>query len=148
MTETIEAALEVRIEASPERVWKAVTEKTTDWWPEGFYMGKDPKGMIIEARPGGRMFEDGGEGQGLLWGTVIQVRANELLQFAGVLTPEFGGPAHLITTWKFSADGDATRLRVTDVAFGCVSEKTKASLEKGWKVLLHDSLKPHVERSG
>ena len=53
-----------------------------------------------------------------------------------------------VTTWKFSADGDATRLRVTDVAFGCVSEKTKASLEKGWKVLLHDSLKPHVERSG
>ncbi len=57
-TSTIEQVeLEIEIAASPEKVWKALMEDTTFWWPKNFYTGPKAKGFHIEPRLGGRAYE-------------------------------------------------------------------------------------------
>jgi hypothetical protein len=55
--------LEIEIAASPRRVWKPLTEETPFWWPRDFYTKPKAKGFHIEAKLGGKMYEDcGGDG--------------------------------------------------------------------------------------
>jgi uncharacterized protein YndB with AHSA1/START domain len=142
---SLEVVLEVRIEAPPQRVWRALVAETAKWWPAGFFARPEAKAMVFEARLGGRQYEDWGDGQGLLWAEVVGIKENELLLTAGELFPEYGGPARLLTTYTLKADGEGTILRLRDCAFGAVGEKLAKSLEAGWKTLIADSLKPYVE---
>jgi len=142
---SVEVVQEVRIEASPARVWRALVAETGKWWPAGFYARAEAKAMVFEARLGGRQYEDWGDGQGLLWAEVVGIKENELLLTAGELFPEYGGPARLLTTYTLRADGDGTILRLRDCAFGAVGEKLAKSLDSGWKTLIAGALKPYVE---
>jgi len=63
--EVHEIVQEVRLEATPARVWKALVEETSSWWHRDFYTGRNPRAFHIEARLGGAMWEDWGDGQGL-----------------------------------------------------------------------------------
>lgn len=142
---SIRVVSEVRIEATPERVWRALTEETNGWWPKGFFARPESTRMVFEPRVGGRQYEDCGKDEGVLWGTVYGIKAPQVLQLAGDLFPEFGGPARLLTTYTLKAEGAATVLRLVDCAYGVIGEQLKGSLESGWKTLLQDSLKPYVE---
>lgn len=144
-TTSVRAVSQVRIEAPPARVWRALVEETSKWWPAGFFSRPEAKAMRFEAHVGGRQWEDWGDGQGLLWATVVGVRVNESLLTAGELFPEYGGPARLLTSYSLKADGDGTVLRIVDCAFGDCGPKLAGSLESGWKTLIADSLKPWVE---
>ena len=137
--------LEVAIAASPARVWKALVEEAGRWWPKDFYSGPDPKGFFIEARPGGRMYEDWGDGAGRLWATVIGVEPGKMLELAGVLTPEFGGPATTLFRFALKASGKGTVLQVSDTVFGRRSDALATNLKDGWKQLFEGALKPFVE---
>lgn len=142
---SIRVVSEVRIEAPPERVWRALTEETNAWWPKGFFARPESTRMVFEPRVGGRQYEDCANGEGVLWGVVYGIKAPHSLQLAGDLFPEFGGPARLLTTYTLKADGVGTALRLVDCAFGVIGEKLQESLESGWKTILQDSLKPYVE---
>ncbi len=137
--------LEVRIAATPERVWRALVEEASSWWHRDFYTGANPQGFHIEPRLGGRMWEDWGDGQGLVWGTVIGVRHREFLQVSGLLDASFGGPAGLIHTWRLAADGDATTLRFEETTYGATSMATLRSLDVGWKFMMERCLKGWIE---
>jgi uncharacterized protein YndB with AHSA1/START domain len=127
-------------------VWQALVQKTKEWWPADFYTGADPRGFHIEPKPGGRMFEDWDGGGGRVWATVTTVRAGELLELSGELSPEFGGPARALHRFELSDDADGgTRVRFTDCVYGVVSDATAASLETGWRQLLEGCLKPFAE---
>lgn len=141
----IEHTLEIEIAAPPARVWKALTDQIGSWWHPGFVTRKDAIAFILEPRVGGRMYEDWGDGQGLLWYTVISIARNEHLQLMGDLDARYGGPARLHTAFRLRAEGKGTVLRLEEQAFGTVGEKTKRSLEEGWKILLAGCLKVFVE---
>ncbi len=132
----IEVSVEVKIEAPREEVWSALTEGIGRWWPRDFYVGKSPKTFVLEARPGGRLYEDWGDGAGVLWGQVVTYDPPATLDVAGQLFPAFGGPATTLVRWALTADGGATRVTLTDSVFGRVNEKTATSLEEGWRLLL------------
>lgn len=136
---------EIRIGATPERVWEVLTEEASGWWPASFYVGAEPRGFTVEAKVGGRVYEDWGGGQGVLWATVLVVRRGELLQWAGDLAPEFGGPARSVTSFRLEADGEGTRLKFRDSAYGSLSASTLEALEEGWRFLLEECLKPYAE---
>jgi uncharacterized protein YndB with AHSA1/START domain len=139
----IEHTLEIEIAAPPARVWHALTRQASSWWHPGFLR----KGavFVIEPFPGGRAYEDWGNGQGLLWYTVAEVAEGECLQLYGDLGTKHGGPSRLHTTFRLRAEGKGTVLRLEECAFGKVDEKVKASLSDGWKLLVGQWFKTFVE---
>jgi uncharacterized protein YndB with AHSA1/START domain len=141
------AEVEVTVGAPRERVWRALVEEPGQWWPRDFYVGREPRGFIIEARPGGRVYEDWGNDAGALWYTVLVVQPPEVLELAGYLTPAFGGPATTTARVSLRAEGTSTVVKVEEAVFGRVDEHTVPRLREGWRSLLGGGLKAHVERS-
>lgn len=143
-----EIRCEVRIEASPERVWEALVGDVTPWWHEAYYtnaLGPKQGGYHIEPRLGGHMYEDWGDGQGLIWGTVIGLETKRFLQILGDSSAEWGGPSRNCMTLKLEADGDATIFKFHSSHLGRVSAATTKSLDEGWEFLFDQCLKRYVE---
>lgn len=143
--QAFDTQMEIQIAAPPEKVWKSLTEQTSSWWPKDFYVGGTPRGFIMEPRVGGRVYEDWGDDQGVLWATILVFRRGEQLQWAGDLSPEFGGPARSITSFTLEATGEGTRVKFRDSPYGHISESASKSLAEGWGFLLKDCLKPFAE---
>lgn len=142
-------AMEVRIEAPPDAVWGALTEEIGAWWPAEFYTGGDAasREFVLEPHPGGRMYEDWGDGAGLLWATVYTVDPGKLLQVSGLGFPEWGGPSLWLGTWRLEADGDATLLRFQESAIGKTDAHYIGEKQKGWSYLFAGVLRAHVEEA-
>jgi uncharacterized protein YndB with AHSA1/START domain len=85
--------LEISIRAPVERVWKALVKETGKWWLRDFYTSGEAKTFVIEPVLGGKMFEDWGDGAGVIWATVTAVKAPTMLELAGVSSPAWGGPS-------------------------------------------------------
>jgi uncharacterized protein YndB with AHSA1/START domain len=144
----VQVEVEVSIEAPRERVWRALVEETGQWWPKDFYVGASPKGFVLEARPGGRVYEDWGGEAGALWYTVLVVEPPAALEMAGHLTPAFGGPATTTVRLSLKAEGARTVVQVADALFGRVDENTVPRLKEGWRALVGGGLKAYVEKAG
>jgi len=141
---------EISIEATPERVWTALVDQISDWWPSSFN-SPSAKRFILEPFVGGRLYEDWGDGQGLLWGNVISLRKPALLQICGELMPDAActpdsGPATIYTTYRLEGDGAPTVVKLQDTVYGRVGDGVATSLQDGWKHILHECLKPFVEK--
>lgn len=138
--------LETTISASPETVWRALTEGIDAWWPSEFFTGGEEgkRSYHLEAEPGGRMYEEWENG-GLLWAQVVTVRPNELLQVTGHAFPEWGGPSVMFATWKLEPDGEGCTLRFDEHVLGKTPDGYAADKLKGWTFLFDSALKAHVE---
>ena len=143
--DVVTTVLAVTIEAPPRRVWDAIVSETSAWGPRDFYNHAEPRAFVIEPVVGGRMYEDWGNGDGMQWATVIGLKKGERLQLSGELSADFGGPARSTQTFVLAPDGDGTRVELTDVLFGRVSDGTAGCLEQGWRSLLEGALKPWIE---
>jgi uncharacterized protein YndB with AHSA1/START domain len=140
--------IEVEILARREKVWKALVEKTTKWWPKDFYAGKEAKSFSIEARLGGLMYEDWGEGAGLVWYTVIGLDPPRSIDLAGQLTPAFGGPATTMLRIALDeADEKRTILKLTDALVGRFGDGSEQNKRDSWMRLFGEGLKPFVEKA-
>ena len=139
--------VEVRIEASAEKVWEALTSDIGKWWPRIFCCGAgsgEPT-FKIEARPGGRMFEDWGNDEGLLWGTVVRVQRPNHLDLTGMTGPDWGGPNAMYAGFTLVEEGAETVVTFSEASFGRIAPDHAAEKEKGWKFLLEGALKAHLE---
>jgi len=126
-------------------VWKAFTGDIHSWWPKDFYVTESPQRIVFEVKPGGRLYEDSGKGNGLVWYHVIALDAPNSITMSGFIAPPFGGPATSLLNVSFSARGkSATAMEVTDSTFGCLGD-TSATAE-GWRLLFKDGFKSWVER--
>lgn len=141
----VNVRLEVTIEAAPAAVWAALTESIGDWWPDTFMVAGRKARYVLEPKVGGRMFEDAGEGQGLMWGQVITFLPPERLQIAGDVFPGFGGPGRAYSTYELSAEGDGTKLSFHMAQLCPESESTAASMTVGFEYLLAGCLKAKLE---
>ena len=145
--------LEIPIDAPRAEVWRALVDDIGLWWRKDFFYG-EPRAFLLEARPGGRLFEDWGDGRGMLWYTVVVVDAPSRLQMAGHLLPGSCGDSYGSTLLQLSLDevrgrdGAArTVLRLSDSVFGVLAPDIARSLDSGWKALFGEGLKAHVERA-
>jgi len=145
----VDLQLEVTIRAAPAAVWQALTNDIGKWWPGTFFCGAGSASrpsFHLEARPGGRMWEDHGNGEGLLWATVVNVVTNKTLDMNGAVGPAWGGPCSWFGGFALEADGPDTKLRFAESGFGRISDATMSEKEKGWKFLLA-TLGAHLEGS-
>jgi len=140
----VHVELEIRIGARPERVWQALVEEIGRWWHKDFYAGPDPKGFILEPRLGGRMYEDWGNGAGAVWYFVTEIDPPRSLGLSGHMPAAFGGPATSLLRLVLRPEGDGTVLQLADSELRKVTEKARAALEEGWRMLFGE-LKAYVE---
>lgn len=145
--EVNEISVETTIAASPEVVWTALTNDIGRWWPEEFFAGgkKGARSYHLEAKPGGRMYEEWEGGGGLQWGQVSTVDPAKKLQVTGHSFPEWGGPAVFFGTWTLTPEGDGCKLRFTECLLGHSSADNRAGKVKGWTFLFDGALKAHLE---
>ena len=137
--------LEIVIKAPVARVWKALVAETGAWWRRDFYTDAAAKNFIIEPVLGGKMYEDWGNGEGLIWATVVGVKAPTMLELAGVSAPAWGGPNTHYHSFRLEARGNTTVLRFTDALHGRADEALATSLREGWLLLFNEALRTHCE---
>ncbi len=142
---TITIKLEIPIEANINLVWKCLIEDVGIWWRKDFYTSAKTQNFIIEPFVGGRMYEDYGDDNGLLWANVMVLDAPNNLELKGHLSPSFGGPAMTFKKLALEESEGGTMLTLTDTTFGKVSENSKDQLTAGWKMLYEDTFKKYVE---
>jgi uncharacterized protein YndB with AHSA1/START domain len=137
--------LAVSIAAPREKVWRALIEDTSRWWSKDFYVRDTAKGMVFEARVGGRLFEDWGEGAGVLWGTVFAFDPGRSFDLITHSSAAWGGPRTSMLHVELEDRDEGTLLKMSDSVQGRVDDASAASLHAGWTMLFGDGLKPFVE---
>jgi DNA-binding transcriptional ArsR family regulator len=139
--------LEIGIDAPAAKVWRALCDDTTLWWRKDFYAAPGTKRMLLEAKLGGRLYEDAGDGAGLVWYTVTGLVPRRSLDLVGHLSAAFGGPAvsmlHLELDEHGHGDKRKTTLRLSDAILGPPADPKEK--RDGWLALFSDGLKRHVE---
>ncbi len=138
----INIEMDIRIKASPERVFDAITSEIDKWWAYRVCKGGAP--MTLDATPGGLFVESDGKGNGLVWGRVLQIDRPNIIRIeepmGNMPLPRSG--AHI---YKLTADGDHTIVKLTCQQMGQLSDNDKACLESGWKELIETHLRKWIE---
>lgn len=143
-TRTLQIELEFRIQANKEAVWDALINDIGIWWRKDFCATGG--NIVLEPRLGGKMYEDAGDGSGLVWYTVEALTPKKSLLMSGVLGHEWGGPARTLLSLKLEEDGDNTKLKIVDSYIGHVNEKAAGSFSEGWTAIFGEAFKPYVEK--
>jgi DNA-binding transcriptional ArsR family regulator/uncharacterized protein YndB with AHSA1/START domain len=135
---------EVTIEASPERVFDALTNELPAWWGAPYLVSQAAKALVLEPKIGGRFYEDWGDGQGAQWAMVTSIKRNERLELTGPIG--MGGVVQGVVCFELEAKGNATVVKLSHRAIGEVTEQSQAGYASGWQDLIGTRLKAFVER--
>jgi hypothetical protein len=122
-------------------VWGSFCFEIANWWPKTMMATPDGE-MVLEPVLGGKLFEDSGNGHGVHWFSVVALEEEALIEFVGVLTPMFGGPAQVFLTLKFEQEGENTHLKIADQSVG--RERDSGAVLAGWAEVF-DALKHYCE---
>ncbi|MCA9740201.1 MAG: SRPBCC domain-containing protein [Deferribacteres bacterium] len=134
----------ISIQANCERVWQALISEIHQWWPKDFFVYQNAK-IKLEPWPGGRLYEDSGTGAGGLWYTVMNILPPAVLELAGHLAPQWGGPATSIVRFTLSESNGKTEVEIDDALFGCLKPDAEKQISEGWRLLIEAGLKQHIE---
>ena len=140
--------LEIEIEASRDRVWKAIFEETNLWWLPDFHVAGPDSVVTFDPKAGGRgLIEETSDGGGLLWYSVQMYLPSDFkIYLVGHIAPEWGGPTTSSLKLALVESENGCTLQVTDARHGNVDEKQVQSYQDGWTQLFSDGLKKFVEK--
>jgi DNA-binding transcriptional ArsR family regulator len=115
---TVRLEAELRLRATPDRVFHVMTQDTLRWFPHT-YGGERTRAIVFEPRVGGTLYEDWGDGAGHLYGWVT---AYDPPRSCSLRTHLMSGST-MDTTYALTEDGDNTVLAVSRVAVGPFSDE-------------------------
>ena len=121
-----------------ERAWEVFTGRLSEWWPLRSHSIAEERvqEVVLEGRPGGRMYErtvDGGEGY---WGTVVAWEPPRRLVVSWHVNP--GRPAPTEWEVRFEPEGEGTRVEFEHRGFERYDDaaETAGGYRRGWDVVL------------
>jgi DNA-binding transcriptional ArsR family regulator len=120
---TVRIETELHFRASPERIFRALTEESLEWFPTS-YGQERVKAVVVEPRVGGAHYEDWGDGAGHLYGHVTVYDRPHRLELRGRV---FAGSI-LDTAYEIEPDGNETVLRMSKVAVGPMTAEQAGSI--------------------
>ena len=120
---TVRLAYELRIAASPQRVFEVMTQRSLDWFPHT-HGGDRVVRVVLEPRPGGWHYEDWGAESGHLYGHVTVYDPPRGWATRGRLTPG----TILDSQYELSEQPGGVLVRVTKVATGPLTEEEAAGV--------------------
>ena len=141
---SVQVELEVRINADKTTVWNALINDVGSWWRKDFH-AYEHSTIQLEPRAGGRLFETSATGAEGIWYNVIALIPEKVLDMAGHLMPQFGGPATTLLRVSLQEDGDTTVVKISDSIFGRLGDAVLNNVTEGWRLLFEEGLKPYIE---
>lgn len=84
--------VDIDIHAPKSYVWECLLHKTSMWWPREFHTSPFTRKMVFDDFLGGRLYEDFGNNEGIIWTDIITIKSPDYITMRGQLSPEFGGP--------------------------------------------------------
>lgn len=133
---------EITLNAAPERVWDALTVDIGQWW--AYHVGEEGSTISLDARLGGRFEERWGNGDGSIWGEVIDLRKGERLRLKGSLGVTGAGINDYI--YELEARGAGTILKLSHHGMGHRDPSTEKNYTEGWNDLLLRFLPAWLEK--
>jgi DNA-binding transcriptional ArsR family regulator len=122
-TRTVRLAFELRIQASAQRTFEVMTQRSLDWYP--YTYGEDRvRRVVLEPRVGGQHYEDWGEGSGHLYGEVTVYDPPLRWATRGRIMPG----TILDTDYRLREETGAVVVSVTKVATGPMTEEEAAGI--------------------
>ncbi|SFA87058.1 MULTISPECIES: SRPBCC domain-containing protein [unclassified Bacillus (in: firmicutes)] len=134
---------EITIEASRETVYKALTAEIDKWWT--FRLGENESKLSIDPKINGLFFEDWGNGEGAVWGTITYLKENEEIRLNGILGMK--GAVNSYYSYRLETVGNATVLKLSHEAIGFLEPHWEEAHKHGWNELLQQNLKTYIEKS-
>jgi uncharacterized protein YndB with AHSA1/START domain len=128
----------LHVAAPVERAWELFTDRIADWWPTRSHSIHEERveSVVLEGRPGGRMFERTADGEEAHWGEVVAWEPPRRLVISWHVNPERPAP----TEWEvvFEPEGDGTRVEFEHRGFERYEDAAAASAgyDTGWDVVL------------
>ena len=121
----------IELPAAASRAWTALVKEVNAWWPGDFHAAGETSRMILEPKLGGRLYEDAGDGNGVLWYQVIALDAPRSITFSGAIAPPFGGPATTLLRLSLEEiSAKTTALEIHDSLFGHIEG---CDAQAGWR---------------
>jgi DNA-binding transcriptional ArsR family regulator/uncharacterized protein YndB with AHSA1/START domain len=136
--------LEIEIAAPPARVWHALLHETTLWWPRTFYTGP-ARAFHIEPHLGGKVYEDWGDGNGVVWYQVFAINPGVSLDLTGCMAVPYG-PALTLLHLGLAPTAGGTVLSISDSTIGQINGAESTKVE-GWQEIFGAGLRAFVEGS-
>lgn len=121
---TVRIETELRFRATADRVFKALTEETLEWFPMT-YGEERVRSIVVEPRVGGTHYEDWGDGMGHLYGHVTVFDRPHRYSTRGRIM----AGTILDTQYELEEQDDETVLRMSKVAVGPMSREEADSIQ-------------------
>lgn len=137
----VKVEMELRIRASKEKLFAALTDEYDAWWPRRY---KEDSTCTFDARPGGSIVENFKNGGGAVTGTVMYVDAPHKLIATGPSALCRGFEAYNVQSIEDDGEGGSILKRSMEL-WGNVSEEMEKSFRDGGRQLLEDALKGYLE---
>lgn len=132
---------EVRIAASVDAVWEALTLGVGGWWPHTYE--EHPLRVALEPSIGGRFYEQFDEaGAGALYATVTYLEPKRILRISGPMG--LRGAAIYVKTYRLEAVDGVTTVRTSAALIGALGEETIEDYRAGGDEVLR-ALQAHLE---
>jgi uncharacterized protein YndB with AHSA1/START domain len=144
----IKYQIEVPINRSIEQLWTVMTEEIDLWWMNDFRALGEGSKVSLDPQVGGMLIESDDSGGSLEWYRVQMATPLKSLYLVGYLAPDWGGPTTSMLKLALEADGDSSKLVISDALMGNVTDKSAGSAMEGWQMLFDDGLKKHAEAVG
>jgi uncharacterized protein YndB with AHSA1/START domain len=104
--------LSFRIECTPEHAFTVWTTKLSTWWPKGHTTSGDPDAVVVlEPRPGGRIFERTADGTEVDWGEITAWHPPHRLEYLWHIGRRRDDATDVEVSFVDAGDG-ATRLEI------------------------------------
>lgn len=123
--------IRLRLDAAPDRVFRALTTGIANWWGPPHVFADDPVQLVLEPRLGGYLRESGRDGREYLHGQVSAIQPDALIEVRGA----FGSPDPLPDSVRVELKPDGAGTTLTLVHRFGGADRTAAWAPK-WDDLL------------
>ncbi len=132
---------EFTLKASKDAVWNALTKNMSQWW--AYRVGEQGSVIHFDPKLGGKFEERWGDGEGVTWGEVVEIRFGNKLRLKGSCGMTGAG----VGDWCYEIEGkgDTTLLRLSHHGYGYRDPETGNNYTGGWQGLLDGHLRAWLE---
>lgn len=129
----VEVRFTLPLSRRADAAWRRLVDDIDAWWPPEYRVLPDSR-MVLDARPGGTLLEQGDGRNGVLWYTVQAALAGQWLVLAGHIAPPWGGPA--LSLLRFDVRSGRSGQGEIEVVDSIMGRVDAAAVEAGWRAIL------------